>query len=109
MITDFFNSTAVIKQRQNTKNEISGIAVTYTDRIASLTCRITAVRSRVDDGYGRINIVNTLRMFCDANSDTLAIEECDRITVGSKTYEITGIVNPGLLDRHLEIDLSEVR
>jgi len=37
-----------------------------------------------------------------------AIEASDRVTLGTRTFQVKGIDNPGLLDRHLRIEMLEI-
>ncbi len=113
MITDFFNSTAVVKQETTSTTSIGGVKRTFTTRIAALPCRVASKHSQEDvievDQQGKRTVRRIWRLFCEASTANKAIVETDRVTVGSLKYEITGIYNPGLLDRHLQIDLLEVR
>ena len=113
MITDFFNSTAVVKKETNSTTGIGGVKRSFTTRIASLPCRVSIKHSQEDvietNEFGKRTVRRIWRLFCEGTETNRAIEETDRITVGSLEYEITGIYNPGLLNRHLQIDLLEVR
>ncbi len=113
MITDFFNSTAVVKQETTSANSIGGVKRTFTTRIASLPCRLAIKHNQEDiievDQYGKRTVRKIWRLTCAYSAANNAIEETDRVTADGKEYEITGKYNPGLLNRHLEIDLLEVR
>ena len=107
-IGDFFNSTALIEQQTSTTTGMGGSAKTYSSRIASLPCRLSTKDIREVGQFGKITIRGILRLYCDASSTNRAIEAGDRVTIDSRIFEITGIHNPGELNRHLEIDLKEV-
>jgi hypothetical protein len=110
MITDFFNSTAVVYSLSGTKTGMGGISKNYTtERISSLPCRISKRYISEVDELGKRTIRERFRLYCKATSANRAITESDRIEVDSKTWEVVGIYNPGLLNKHLEIDIVEVR
>lgn len=115
MIEDFYNSTALVEQanRPAATRRVGGAAITYSTRIESLPCRISkaiASSSISESDYkGKMTSRTTLRLYCDASTTNKTIKESDRVTVDSRIYQITAIYNPGNLDRHLEIDLLEIR
>lgn len=108
MITDFFNSTATVTQETQSANTMGGVTRTYSTRIASLLCRITDKNISEADEFGKWTTVRGSRLYCEASSTNKAIEASDRITLGTRTFQVKTINNPGLLDRHLEIDLLEI-
>jgi hypothetical protein len=81
---------------------------TYSDRISSLLCRITDRNIREQDENGKWTTIRISRLYCDASATNKAIEATDRVTLGTRTFQVKTIKNPGLLDRHLEIDLLEI-
>lgn len=114
MIEDFYTSLAVVKQLSLTQTSMGGSKKTFSTRISALECRMTlrpssAVQVTETDQYGKMTVREVWRLYCAANAANKAIIESDRVEINSKTYEITGIGNSGLLDHHLEIDLTEVR
>ncbi len=115
MIEDFYNSTALVEQatRPAATRRVGGAATTFSTRIASLPCRISkAIASSTiseSDYKGKMTSRTTIRLYCSASTANKAIKESDRVTVDGRNYQITGIYNPGNLDRHLEIDLLEIR
>jgi hypothetical protein len=111
MITDFYNSSALVEQatRAASTSKVGGVKSTYSTRIASLSCRVTASNISEVDAFGKRTMREIWKLYCAATTASKAIEESDRVTVDSRVYQITGIKNPGLLDRHLEISLEEVR
>lgn len=108
MITDFFNSTAVIKKANKTSTAMGSIGRTYTTRIASLPCRINAKKANEQDEFGKWTMISNYRLYCEATTVNKAIEESDRVILGTRTFQVKAINNPGLLDRHLQIDLLEI-
>jgi len=108
LITDFFNSSAVVQQLTNTKTAMGSLKKSYTSRIASLPCRLSGRIFSETDEFGKMTSRRGWRLYCEANSTNRAIEESDRITLSGHTYEIKAIHNPGNLNRHLQIDLAEV-
>ncbi len=114
LITDFFNSTVTVQREAQTKNPMGGISRTYSTRIASLPCRIDNmdIRRRTAfveaAGLGKMTVIQGLILYCEASSANKAITESDRVVLGTRTFQVKGINNPGLLDRHLAIDLLEV-
>ena len=114
MITDFYNSTATVMQEAQSKNPMGGVKRTYSTRITSLLCRISPmdIRRRAAfaeaDEFGKMTVRQGLILYCDASTANKAIDESDRMTLGTRTFQVKGINNPGLLDRHLEIDLLEI-
>ena len=109
MISDFFNSTATVNQLTTTKNPMGGLVKTYSTRISSMPCRLSTRNIREADEFGKITVREILRLYCSATSTNRAIEESDRIEIGGRTFEVTGIHNPGELNKHLQIDLLEIK
>ena len=64
---------------------------------------------READEYGKMTMREVWKLACAATATNKAIAESDRIEINDRTYEVTGIGNPSLMDHHLEIDLMEVR
>jgi hypothetical protein len=60
------------------------------------------------DEFGKQTIRQGLVLYCEASTANKAIDESDRITVGARTFQVKGIDNPGLLDRHLRIEMLEI-
>jgi len=114
LITDFFNSTATIERENQSTTSMGGVKKTYSTRITSLKCRITPMsihrRSAYSeaDEFGKMTIRQGLILYCKTSTANKAIDESDRVVLGSRTFQVKGINNPGLLDRHLEIDLLEI-
>lgn len=110
MISDFFNSTAVVNSLSTTQAGMGGMRKNYdTVRIASLLCRISNKNITETDDFGKMSVREGWRLYCDASTTNQAITESDRITVSGKTFEVTGVHNVAELDRHLQIDIVEVR
>ncbi len=107
-IQDFFNSLAIVEKQTDTQSGMGGLVKVYSTRIASLPCRISTRGIREVDQFGKITWRRILRLYCSSNTTNNAIEGSDRIKLGSRTFEITGINNVAELDRHLEIDLKEI-
>jgi hypothetical protein len=108
VITDFFSHTARIDKRVKTQNEMGGSVTSYTPRIASLTCRVTNHRNRETDEFGKPTIRETHQGYCSATTEAKQIIESDRLVIGDDVYEITGIYNPGNLDKHLKLNLERI-
>ena len=108
MITDFFNSTAVIYQQSTSQNEMGGVSKNWTTRIASLSCRVSSKNIIEGEEFGKLTIREGWKLYCSVTSTNKAIDESDKVTVGGRTFLVTGNKNPALLDRHLEIDMEVV-
>jgi len=114
LIQDFFNSSVTVQRETQTKNPMGGISRTYSTRIAALQCRISPmdIRRRTAfaeaAGFGKMTVIQGLILYCDASSTNIAIDVSDRIILGTRTFQVKGIDNPGLLNRHLQIDLLEI-
>jgi hypothetical protein len=108
LISDFFNSTATVNQEVQSKNQMGGVSRTYSERIASLLCRITDKNISELDENGKWTTVRYSMLYCDASSTNKAIEESDRVTLGTRTFQVKTIKNPGLLDKHLEVKMLEI-
>lgn len=109
MLSDFFNSTAVVYQLSTTQTGMGSMRKNYdTVRIAALLCRITNKNISEIDMYGKMTVREGWRLYCDGSSTNRAIAESDRITVSGKTFEVTGVNNVAMLGRHLQIDIVEV-
>jgi hypothetical protein len=108
LISDFYNSTATVEKETQTTNQMGGIARSYSTRISSLLCRITDKDIRELDEFGKWTTRRGLRLYCDATTANLAIIPSDRIVLGSRTFQVKAIGNPGILNHHLELDLLEI-
>lgn len=108
MISDFYNSTATVKQEVQTKNQMGGVTRSYSTRIESLECMITDKNISELDENGKWTTIRGSMLYCDATSTNKAIEPSDRITLGTRTFQVKTVKNPGLLDRHLEILMLEI-
>ncbi len=84
---------------------MGGQKKSYSTRIAALDCRVTPRNVNETDEFGKLTVRQIWRLYCAATTANKAINESDRVTVGSREFEVTGIKNPGLQDHHLEIDL----
>jgi len=109
MINDFYDSTAVINKTVTSQTAMGGMKKNYEQRIGSLLCRMSAKSVIEGDELGKMTLREVNRLYCEASTTNKAIIESDRVVIGGRTYEVTGIANPGLQDHHLEIDLSEIR
>ena len=108
MISDFYNSTVIVKQVSKSKNPMGGITRSYSNRIDALECRITDKNIREVDENGKWTTRRGSMLYCDASSTNKAIAASDRVTLGTRTFQVKTIKNPGLLDRHLEVVLLEI-
>ena len=108
MITDFYNSSVIVKQESRSKNPMGGITRSYSNRIAALLCRITDKNIREVDENGKWTTRRGTMLYCAATSTNKAIDESDRVVLGTRTFQIKTIKNPGMLDQHLEITLLEI-
>ncbi|KKN58272.1 hypothetical protein LCGC14_0553520 [marine sediment metagenome] len=114
MIQDFYNSTVAVTQESQSKNSMGGVSRSYSTRITSLLCRVTSMDIRRRSAYaesnefGKMTLRQGLVLYCDASSTNKAIEASDRVTLGTRTFQVKGIDNPGLLDRHLRIEMLEI-
>lgn len=109
MIEGFYDTTAVVSQPTRTQNEMGGIQLTFSTRIAALMCRPNPKTIQEADQYGKMTLREVWKLYCEASTTNKAIDESDRVVFNSRTFEVTGIANPGNQDHHLEIDLSEIR
>jgi len=108
MISDFYDSSALVESVSYESTSMGGEKRTYSTRIASLPCRVSPNRATESDEYGKLTTRTIWRLYCEASTTNKTIDESDRITIDSREFEILGIVNPGLQDHHLEIDMEEV-
>ena len=108
MINDFFNSDVSIEQLAVAQSPMGGQKKSYSERIASLACRITPKKIIELDEFGKMTVRMGLRLYCEATSTNLEIDESDRVKLGTRTFQIKTIGNPALLNRHLEIDILEI-
>ena len=105
MIADFYDSTAEVELLTITVSGMGGKKKSYSTRITSLECRVTPRTATEADEFGKLTVREFWRLYCAATATNKAMSESDKVTIGSREWEITGIRNPALLDRHLEIDL----
>jgi len=108
MINSFFNSVAKIEYEQDEQNAMGGMKKTWITRIAALPCRVSSARIGEADEFGKMTMRGGWKLYCDCNEETLEITESDKVIVGSRTFQVKGIFEPGLLGRHLEIELLEI-
>ena len=108
-IEDFYTSTAVVQKVTSSRTAMGGNKKTYSTRIASLPCRFNFRRISEIDQYGKMNVTEVGRIYCAATSTTATIVESDRINIGTRTFEVTGIANVSFQDHHLQIDVVEVK
>jgi len=108
-IEDFYTSTAVVQKVTNNRTNMGTVKKTYSSRIASLPCRFNFRRINEADQYGKMTVTEAGRVYCAATSTTAAIVESDRINIGTRTFEVTGIANVSFRDHHLQIDVVEVK
>ncbi|MHC4464669.1 MAG: phage head completion protein [Planctomycetota bacterium] len=108
VITDFFKTTARVDKKSKTQNDMGGVVYEYTPRIADLPCRVCNHRNKEADQFGKMTIRETHQGYCSATAATKQITESDRLVIGDQIFEITGIYNPGGLDRHLKLNLERI-
>ena len=107
-ISSFFNSTVVVQQSTVSQTAMGGTKMAFSIRVAELPCRLRPLHQSETDLRGKMSTVGMWRLYCAADTDGLSIEVSDRITYGSRLYQVKTIHNPGQLNRHLEIDILEI-
>lgn len=103
------NTTALIQSVAFSQTTSGTANPTYSTRIASLTCTVQPKRLKSVDEFGKITLMNGYRLYCDFNSTNEAIDESDRVTWDSRTFEIFAIGDGGGRGHHFEIDMLEVK
>lgn len=110
MISRFMTDTVQVLGRTMSQNAMGGIVASESVRIASLPCRISSRRGFEAQELGKETVRAIWRLYCQADSDSLEIADSDVIVDSDdQRYEIIAIHNPGRLNRHLQIDLLELR
>ena len=113
VISDFFNITALVEKQVNTKTSMGGVKKNWATRIASVPGRLDIDMrnrdSREAGEFGKMTVRRISTFFCDASTANQAIDEGDRLTISSRIYLVTGIGHPALLNRHLEIEVEEIK
>jgi len=110
MIDDFYTQTARVEQPSETQTDMGGQAKAWATRIPSLKCRAKRKDFRETDEYGKVTLMSGVRLYCAATATNRAIDPNDRVILGGSTFEIKGRpYNPGGLNRHLELELVEVK
>ena len=108
-ITSFFNLSGLVETPATAKNAIGGVTKTFSTLIAALPCTLAKRTLTETDSRGQRTTRNVLRLYCEATTAALTITEDDRITISSIEYLVETIYNPGAINRHLEIDVAEIR
>ena len=114
MIEDFYNSTALVEKQVTSQTSMGSVKKNWTTRISSVAGRFDVKRAvgtaaNEAEEFGKMTTRQIETFFCEASTVNKAIVESDRMTIDSRVYLVTGIRNPGLLDRHLEIELEQIR
>ena len=108
-VASFLNLSGLVETVATAKTALGGVTQTYSTLIAALPCTLARRSLTETDRFGKRSIRNVLRLYCEATTAALTITEDDRITIDSVEYHIETIYNPGAINRHLEIDVLEVR
>lgn len=114
MIEDFYNSTALVEKQIPAQTSMGGVKKNWATRIASVAGRFdikSAIGTAVNEAeeFAKMTTRQIETFFCEASTVNKAIIESDRMTIDGRIYLVTGVRNPGLLDRHLEIGLEQIR
>jgi len=108
MISDFYNTSAIVIQPTVTQTDMGGVKRVDTTIIDALPCRITARVVSQTDEQGRVSTREAWRLYCDVTADTKKIKVDCHIQAHDREWNVDGVRNPAMLDRHLELDLTEL-
>lgn len=103
------NTAALIESKTDAQTTSGTANPTYATRIASLKCGVQPKVLRSVDGFGKITLMNVYRLYCENNATNLTIDEQDRVTWDSRTFEIHSIGDGAGRGHHLEINMLEVK
>jgi len=104
-----YPNTALIESKTDAQTAEGTANPTYSTRIASLTCSVQRKKANTSNSFSKETLVNEYRLYTPIDTDSLAIDETDRVTSGGKVFEITGKADGAGQGHHLEIDMLEVK
>lgn len=100
-IAHLLNKTMTVERSADTQDSEGSVVRAWTSVYTSLPCRQRQLSARERTTLGREMILATHRFYCDSGKD---IRERDRILFEGEYYDVDGVNNPHLLNRHIEID-----
>jgi hypothetical protein len=107
--SSLMNTTALVQKVAFAQTTSMTANPTYSTRITSLACSVQPKRLKSVDEFGKITLMNGYRLYCEYNSTNAAIDETDRVTWDSRTFEINAIGDGAGRNHHFEIDMLEVK
>ena len=106
-IRNLLTQSALVESVATSQTGTGGFTKVYSTRIASMKCLLHAKTLRETDDTGKLTVNNTWRLYAEATTINLVIEESDRITISGTQYEVKGIYNACAKDKLLHIELVE--
>lgn len=99
-ITSRLKDTAVVNRKSRSTNSRGGNTYTYATHIASLSCRVSMMRSSERFLGDKVDSQANYKIFILSGSD---IKASDQFVVGSDTYEVNAINKPSR-GNHIELE-----
>ena len=110
-IENLLTQTCSVQKNTTSQAGTGGVINTFTNRIASLPCLLNQRRRRQGEvtEFGKVTMRDENILFAELNTSALTIVASDRVTLGSRIFEITSTpYNPGNRSNHLQIELEEI-
>lgn len=110
-LTGFLTQTCSVQSITDSASPLGGNIKTFANRITSLPCLLNQRRFRTGESveFGKVTSRDTNVLYCEANTSALTIVSSDRITLGSKSYEVIQTpYNTSQKTHHMQIEVEEV-
>lgn len=109
-IENLLTQTCSVQQNTTSAAATAGVINVFTNRINSLPCLLNQRRRRGEAiEFGKVTNRDENILFIAATTSALTIVPPDRITLGSRTFEVIKTpYNPGNRTNHLQIEIEEI-
>ena len=109
-IENLLNQTCSVQYTTTSAAATGGVINTFANRINSLPCLLNQRKtSREVIEFGKVTMRDVNVLYTPITTSALTIISSDRITIGSRTFEIVKTpYNPGNRSNHLQIEVEEI-
>ena len=110
-IENLLTQNCSVQKKTTSQAGTGGVINTMSPRIASLPCLLNQRRRRQGEvtEFGKVTMRDENVLYTQANTSALTIIASDRVTLGSRIFEITSTpYNPGNRTNHLQIEVEEI-
>lgn len=104
-IDSLLTQTCSVQKNTTSQADTGGVINTFANRIASLPCLLNQRRSQGEIiEFGKVTNRDGNILFAEYNTSAAAIVPSDRITLGTRTFEVTKTpYDPGNRNNHFQI------